>query len=167
MDRSILRSDLRAEFARRERAERVLRIRAALRAEAARSATIGISCRHWWWPWSLSRDAPQNLPEHLPWEADLGHLKRDTASKQSKNSVHHRPHDREGTRPDYPAGTDDPAPPEASTASSAVPSDKLEPPRQHNGFVTHAADTHYSGLQQKTSTTKVPACAGRLNAGPA
>jgi hypothetical protein len=132
MDGPILRSDLPAEFARRERAERVLRVRAALRAEAARSATIGVSCRHWWWPWSLSRDAPQNLPEHLPWEADLGHLKRNIASEQSKNSVHHRPHDREGARPDYPAGTDGPAPPAAATASSPMPSDKPEPPRQDN-----------------------------------
>jgi len=127
MDQSILRGDLPAEFARRERAERFLRVRAALRVEAARSATIGVPRRHWWWPWSLPRDAPQNLPGHLPWEADLGHLKRNTALEQSKNSVHHRPQDREGARPDYPAGANGPAPPAASTASSATPLDKLEP----------------------------------------
>ncbi len=79
MDQSILRGDLPDECARRERVERFLRVRAALRAEAARSATIDVSRRHWWWPWSLSRDAPQNLPDHLPREADLGHPKRNTA----------------------------------------------------------------------------------------
>jgi hypothetical protein len=42
MDQSILRGDLSTEFARRERAERFLRVRAALRAEAARSATIDV-----------------------------------------------------------------------------------------------------------------------------
>jgi hypothetical protein len=130
MDQSILRGDLPAEFARRDRAERVLRVRAALRAEAARSATIGISRRHWWWPWSLLRDAPRNLPAHLPWEADLGYLKRNIALEQPKNSVHHRPQDREGARLDYPAGANGPAPSAASTASSATPSDKPEPPRE-------------------------------------
>jgi hypothetical protein len=166
VDQSILRGDLPAESARRERAERVLRVRAALRAEAARNATIGISRRHWWWPWSLSREAPQNLPAHLPWEADLGHLKRNIASEQCHNSVHHRRQGNEGARPDYPAGADGPAP-AASTAGNAIPSDKPEPPREDNGFMIRLAGTDYSSLSQKISTTKVPACAGRQDAGPA
>jgi hypothetical protein len=78
MDQSLMRRDPPSEFARRERAGRYLRVRAALRVVATRSATISVSRRHSWWPWSLLRDAPQNLPEHLPWEPDLGHLTRNT-----------------------------------------------------------------------------------------
>jgi hypothetical protein len=88
MDQSTSRRDFQDEFARQQRAGRYFRIREALRAEAARSATIGIARRHWWWPWSLMRDAPQNFPKYLPWEADLGHVKRnphrDIASEQSE-----------------------------------------------------------------------------------
>jgi hypothetical protein len=167
LDQSILRGDLPAESARRERAERVLRVRAALRAEAARNATIGISRRHWWWPWSLSRDAPQNLPAHLPWEADLGHLKRNIALEQWRNSVHHRPLDREGAPADYPAGTGGPALPAASAGSNAMPSDKSEPLKEDNRLMVRLSGSDYSGLSQKISTTKVRGCAGRQDAGPA
>jgi len=107
MNQSLPRRDFQDEFARRERAGRYLRVREALRAEAARSATIGVASRRWWWPWSLLRDAPQNLPDHLPWEADLGHLKRDLngdkASVPSKDSAYHRTQDVAGGRPDCPA----------------------------------------------------------------
>lgn len=130
MDQSILRGDLSTEFARRERAERFLRVRAALRAEAARSATIDVLRRHWWWPWSLLRNAPQNPLEHLPGDGDPGHLEGNIAPEQSKNSVHHQPQDREGARPDYPARANGPARLAASTASNAGPSNQPRPPKE-------------------------------------
>ena len=67
------------EFARRARADRVLRVRAALRAEAVRSATIGISRWRWWWPWSQVHDDLQNLAEHFPGNREPDHLEEDVA----------------------------------------------------------------------------------------
>jgi|ERR1700688_984261 len=130
MAESLMRGDLSTEFARRERAERFLRVRAALRAEAARSATIGVSRRHWWWPWSQLRDEPENLQEHLPWDGDRGHLEGNIALEQSINSVHHQPQDREVARPDYPVGAARPTPVAAPKAGSTTPSNEPGPPRK-------------------------------------